>query len=85
MPIKKTQQEKLESFFDSLNKEIVKNGSKSIKVKTLVKNFGYSKRSIQNIMKINDELKSRGLFAQPEYSMDLKFESILRISSYPVK
>ncbi|TXF74966.1 hypothetical protein [Chryseobacterium sp.] len=85
MQLRKTQHEKLELFFDNLNKEIVRNGSKSIKVKTLVRNFVYTKRSVQNITKINDELRLRGLFAQPAYSMDLKFESVIRISSFPVK
>lgn len=85
MAAKKTRQEKLDSFFESLQKEIFKNGTKSIKVKILVNNFGYAKRSMQNVLKINEELKHRGLYAQPEYSIDLKFESTLKISSFPVK
>ena len=85
MAAKKTRQDKLDSFFESLQKEIFKNGTKSIKVKTLVNNFGYAKRSMQNVLKINEELKHRGLYAQPEYSIDLKFESTLKISSFPVK
>ena len=85
MASRKTQLEKLEVFFENLNKEIVKNGCKSIKIKTLVNNFGFTKRSVQNVTKINDELRLRGLFAQPQYSIDLKFESAVRISSFPVK
>ena len=56
MAAKKTRQEKLDSFFESLQKEIFKNGTKSIKVKTLVNNFGYAKRSMQNVLKIKKNL-----------------------------
>lgn len=82
MAAKKTQEEKLNVFFDKVITDIINNGGRTVKVKTLVNHFGYAKRSPQNVEKIKNEITERGLFTQPEYSLDLKFESNIRISAF---
>lgn len=77
--------ERLDSFFETVKKDILSNGYRSIKVSTFLKNFSIEKRTAKNLDNIKLELKVRGLYTLPEYSQELKLDSTLRIYNYPVR
>lgn len=72
-------------FFEQLNKDIQKNGYRSIKVSTFLQHFGIQKRSVKNVIAIRTELSSQGLYSLPEFSVELKLDSTIRIYNYPVR
>lgn len=82
---KLSSEEKKDVFFKEIEKDILKNGYRSIKISTFLKNFYITKRSSKNTDLIKEELKEKGLYTLPEYSIDLKLESTLRIYNYPVR
>lgn len=82
---KLSEKEKIELFFEGLLKDVEKSGFRSTKINTILKGFGYGKRSAKNAEAIKEELKRHGLFTLPEYSNQLKLESTIRISTYPVR
>lgn len=77
--------EKKELFFEKLIKDIEKSGYRTTKINTVLKGFGYNKRSSKNVDIIKEEFKNHGLYTLPEYSNELKLESTIRISTYPVR
>ena len=83
--VKPTKEEKSINFFDMVKKDIQKNGYRSIKVSTFLKNFEILKRTTKNIDLVKTELKNQGLYALPEFSKELRLESTLRIYNYPVR
>jgi hypothetical protein len=82
---KPTSEDKIDMFLESVSKDIIKSGYRTTKVTTLLKGFGFSKRSSKNVTQIKDELKDRGYYTLPEYSNELKLESTIRIYNYPVR
>ena len=82
---KLTDEEKLNNYFENLSEDISKSGYRSTKVSTFLKNFGINKRSSKNTESVKAELKQRGIYTLPEYSQELKLESIIRIYNYPVR
>jgi Endonuclease NucS len=77
--------EKLDQFFETVKKDIISNGYRSIKVSTFLKNFSIEKRTAKNVETVKTELKIRGFYTLPEYSQELKLDSTLRIYNYPVR
>lgn len=82
---KTTIEDKKTIFFEKLNKDIQKNGYRSIKVSTFLQQFGIKKRSSKNVDAINSDLRSHGLYSMPEFSIELKLDSTIRIYNYPVR
>lgn len=82
---KQTKEERQDNFFIEISKDISKNGYRSIKVSTFLKHFEIAKRSSKNTETIKNELKNKGLYTLPEYSIELKLESTIRIYNYPVR
>ena len=83
--VKLSKDEKIKLFFENINKDIQKNGYRSIKVSTFLKNFDISKRTQKNIENVKEVLKSYGLYTMPEFSSEIKLESTIRIYNYPVR
>jgi hypothetical protein len=83
--VKPTKEEKSTNFFEMVKKDIRKNGYRSIKVSTFLKNFQILKRTTKNIEFVKTELKNQGLYTLPEFSQELRLESTLRIYNYPVR
>lgn len=82
---KLTKNDKINLFFENLAKDIKQNGYRTIKISTFLKNFEISKRSSKNTETLQQELKLRGYYTLPEYSLQLKLESTIKIYTYPVR
>jgi hypothetical protein len=82
---KLSKDEKLKLFFEILKIDIQKNGYRSIKISTFIKNFDIIKRSQKNVENIKEHLRNNGLYTMPEFSSELKLESTIRIYNYPVR
>lgn len=82
---RKSREELLESFIKKTWKEIIKNGSKSVRVSALMKSIGVAKRSLKTVDLINSEFSNSGLYVQPEISMNTGWNELLRITDYPEK
>lgn len=73
----------MESLVKSVWKEVENNGTKSIKVSTLMKKLGVSKRSERTVAMVNDAFSESGLYIQPELSLDTSWNELLRIKDSP--
>ncbi|MEH6408415.1 MAG: hypothetical protein V7767_14150 [Leeuwenhoekiella sp.] len=73
-----------DKFFESILSEIEKNGSRSIRVTTLMKKLGIGKRTDNSVNKFRKELKKVGLYSLPIFSKELPLNNLMKIYSFPV-
>tara|TARA_R100000935_G_scaffold18989_1_gene36606 strand:+ start:885 stop:1655 length:771 start_codon:yes stop_codon:yes gene_type:complete len=80
----KSQEELLDSFFKSVFAEVEKNGSRTIKVTTLMKKLLIGKRTDNSVKRFRKELKIYGLYSLPIFSKELPLNSLIKLYSFPV-
>ena len=81
---KKDKKELSHKFFKSIQSEIEKNGSRTIRVTTMMKKLGIGKRTENNVKRFKRELKEQGLYSLPIFSKELPLNSLLKLYSFPV-
>tara|TARA_B100002049_G_scaffold63320_1_gene45667 strand:+ start:1865 stop:2632 length:768 start_codon:yes stop_codon:yes gene_type:complete len=82
---KKNKKELSDKFFQSIIAEIERNGSRTIRVTTMMKKLGIGKRSDNSVNFFRRELKEHGLYSLPIFSKELPLNSLVKLYSFPVK
>lgn len=73
---------KIEKVISSYQPSIASSGYRSISLRSLLRDFGYKKRGPKNLQLITEALETRKLYIQPALSMDMSFNSSLKISDF---
>jgi hypothetical protein len=81
---KKNKKDLADKFFKSILSEIEKNGSRTIRVTTMMKKLGIGKRTDNSVKRFRMELKEHGLYSLPVFSKELPLNSLIKLYSFPV-
>jgi hypothetical protein len=82
--VRKNKKELSEKFFKSILSEIEKNGSRTIRVTTMMKKLGIGKRTDNSVKQFRSELKEHGLYSLPIFSKELPLNGLLKLYSFPL-
>lgn len=77
--------DKYKKAIKSIQRSIKTNGYRSIEVRRLLQLFGYKKRGVANLDRINQIFSENLLYCYPVLSLDLNFNERVKIYNFPVE
>jgi len=78
-------EERMLRFLNSIRKSVEDNGSRTIRVSTLMKNVGIGRRTVQNVTWVNESIKEFGFYLDPGITLKQKWTEIVRINKFDEK